>query len=468
MTKSQFRTKYYSTMQRGIAIPTSAILLLLTFFVVPVSVHAQGHWPNWRGPDADGATRATNLPLSWGEDQNIRWKTPLPAWAGSSPVIWGDYIFLTTPASKDEDAAEGDGIGRRLRRISMEGPGGDKLYLLCISRKDGSLLWKKTLDKGNKLYGKHNMASPSPVTDGRHVWTMTGTGKLTCHDFNGEMKWQRDLQKDYGKFGLYWGYAASPILYKDTVIVSVLHGSETKDPSYLAAFDMKTGKTLWREERRTDAEKECPDAYTTPIIAKVNGKDAIIISGADYVTAHEPSTGKEIWRAGGLNPDKSPNYRICGTPVSAGGLIIATSRERPVLALRRDGKGDVTTSNLAWKYDDKKAPDVPSVAFDGTYLYLLHDNGFLTCLKAADGSVAWGPERITGGPYSASPLVGDGRVYVTNEDAVTTVFATGPEFKELAKNKLDGGYTLSSFAVADGELFLRTQKCLYCITQKQN
>lgn len=448
--------------------PRVVMGVFVFFCCVSTVAYSDENWPNWRGPAMNGTTSAKRLPLTWSEETNIRWKTPLPAWAGSSPIIWGDRIFLTTPGSKEEEAPEGDGIGRRLRRINMEGPGGDKLLLMCISRQDGKLIWKQTLDKGNKLYGKHNMASPSPVTDGKHVWTMTGTGKLACYDFDGEMKWQRDVQKDYGEFGLYWGYAASPLLHEDMVVVSVLHGSVTENPSYVAAFDKKTGKTVWKEERKTDAEKECPDAYTTPIVAKVNGKDAIIISGADYVTAHDPKTGKEIWRAGGLNPEKSPNYRIVGTPVTANGLIVATSRERPMLALRGNGKGDVTTSNLAWTYDDKKAPDVPSLAFDGTYLYLLHDNGFMTCLKASDGSVAWGPERITGGPYSASPLVGDGRVYVTNEDAVTTVYSTGPEIKELAKNQLDGGYTLSSFAVSDGELFLRTQKFLYCISQKKD
>lgn len=438
-----------------------ATLTILSGFASPAAAE---NWSNWRGPDQNGTTKAKGLPTEWSEQKNIRWKTPLPGWAGSSPVIWGDRIFLTSPSAAEADQPAESGIGRRLRSIkTIDAAGGEKILLMCLSLKNGEVLWQKSLDSGNKLYGKQNMASPSPVTDGKHVWALTGTGKLACYDLAGKRKWRRDLQKDYGEFGLYWGYASSPTLHDGMVIVEVLHGATTKNPSYIAAFDGKTGKTVWQVERKTDAEKECPDAYTTPIITTVNGTDAIIISGADYVTAHDVKTGQEIWRAGGLNPERAGNYRICGTPISTNGIIVATSRETPVLAIRADGKGDVTTSNLVWKYEDRKAPDVPSVACDGRYLYFLHDKGFMTCLEAVSGKVIWGPERITGGPYSASPLVGDGKVYVTNEDCVTTIYAAGGEFNELGTNKLDGGYTLSSLAVAGKELILRSQKYLYCI-----
>lgn len=439
------------------------VFVSFTALLIATQVSAGENWSNWRGPRLNGSTDAKGLPTTWGEDKNIRWKTLLPSWAGSSPVIWGDRIFLTTPGAKE---IKGEGIARRLRRLQMEGPGGDSLLLLCISRKDGEVLWEKPLDKVNKLYGKHNMASPSPVTDGRHVWTLTGTGRLAAFTVDGEKVWERDIQKDYGEFGLYWGYASSPALADDKLIVQVLHGATTQNPSYLAAFDKKTGKTVWKVERKTDATQECPDAYTTPLITRVDGRDLIIISGADYVTAHDLADGSEIWRCGGLNPEKAGNYRICGTPIITDGLVIATSRERPMLAIRAGGKGDVSASNIAWRYDEKKAPDVPSVACDGMYLYLLHDDGFITCLEAKSGETVWGPERITGGPYSASPLVGDGRVYVTNEDCTTTVLAAGPKFKVMETNKLPGGYTLSSLAVADGELFLRSQKFLYCISTK--
>lgn len=448
---------------RSILFTLNAVMLVST--ASPVA--ADDNWPNWRGPRLAGSTTAKNLPTEWSEEKNIRWKTPLPAWAGSSPIIWQDRIFLTSPAAEGEDKENGDkeeGIGRRLRRATIGGPGGDRILLMCFDKRDGTLLWQQAIDEGNKLYGKQNMASPSPVTDGSHVWAMTGTGRLICYDMDGKKRWQRDLQKDYGRFGLYWGYASSPLLYQDRLIVEVLHGAETKDPSYVVAFNKLTGATLWKVERPTTATRESPDAYTTPTVATLKSGNLVIISGADCVTAHDPESGKEVWRAYGLNPGNEGNYRICGSPVYVFGLVVASSREKPVIALRAGGRGDVTTSHLAWKYDDKKAPDVPSIAGDGERLYLLHDDGFITCLAASDGRVLWGPERITGGPYSASPLVGDGKVYVTNEDCVTTVLRAGGEFNVLSKNKLDGGYCLSSFAVSDGALFMRTQKYLYCIS----
>lgn len=442
-----------------VTIPICSLVLLSC-----AAAQAGDNWSNWRGPSLNGSTESRGLPTAWGEDKNVRWKTPMPSWAGASPVVWGDRIFLTTPTAKRRDSDD-KGIARRLRRLEMEGPGGDAILLMCLSTKNGKVLWEKKIDEVNKLYGKQNMASPSPVTDGKLVWTLTGTGRLSAHTVEGEERWERNLQKEHGDFGLYWGYASSPALAGDKLIVQVLHGATTKNPSYVAAYDARTGKPIWKVERKTDATQESPDAYTTPLVAKIGGKDVVIISGADYVTAHDLSDGSEIWRCGGLNPEHAGNYRICGSPIIVDGLVIATSREQPMLAIRADGKGDVTSSAVAWRFDDKKAPDVPSVACDGEYLYLLHDNGFMTCLKAASGETVWGPERITGGPYSASPLVGDGKVYVTNEECTTTVLAAGPKFKVLATNKLPGGYTLSSLAVSGSDLLIRSQKFLYCVSK---
>lgn len=448
------------------AAPPSNVARLPSAGQTPPSKTSDRFWFNWRGPNLNGSVETPKLPLQWSDDDNLRWKTDLPGWAGSSPVIWGDRIFLTSPSAESED--DHGEIGRKFRRMSVgvDGPGGRRILLICISRKDGSIQWQRTVDDGNKFYGKHNMASPSPVTDGKHVWAMSGTGRLAAFTVDGEPVWSFDLQKEYGKFGLFWGYASSPLLYEDKIIVQVLHGSSTKDPSYLVAFDKKSGEVAWRVERKTDATRECPDAYTTPTVIRVDGRDELIVSGANYVTAHDPNSGEEIWRCGGLNPDDVGNYRIVGCPLPAGDLVIASSREKPVLAVRTGGKGLVTDSQIAWRYTGKKGPDVPSIATDGERLYLLHDDGFITCLAAETGSVIWGPQRIQRGPYSASPLVAAGRVYCTNEEGTTTILAAGQEFQVLAVNKLAGGYTLSSFAVGDGELYLRTAKYLYCISDQ--
>jgi outer membrane protein assembly factor BamB len=432
------------------------------------------NWPQWRGPEGNGLSRATNLPATWSLEKNIVWKTPLPSWSGGTPIIWGDRIFVTSPskpAANNPDAqTPGQGAGRQgFGRGGYGGerdPGGPALLLICIARKDGTLLWQRELDQGNRVWNKQNASSPSPVTDGKHVWVVTGTGAVAAFTMDGTAVWKRNLQRDYGKFGQNWGYASSPLLYGGKLIIEVLQGFNTTDPSYLVAFDGLTGKAVWRRERPTDAVRESPDAYTTPALLAFGGKTQIVVSGGDYVTGHDPETGREIWRAGGLNPGKNANYRIVASPVVADGMIYAPSRRRPLLALRAGGVGDVTTSRFAWKWDDRGGPDVPTPVCDGKYFYMADDSGMVTCLDAKSGKLLWGPERTAPGTVDASPLLADGKLYITNESAVTTVLAAGPQFKVLATNALDGSYTLSSIAVSGRQLFLRTSTHLYCLGEK--
>ena len=415
--------------------------------VAPAAL-AQENWPQWRGPEQNGVGESTNLPTSWSLDENIVWKTKLPSWSGGTPVTWGDRVLLTSPSpALNEEEQE---------------PGGKEVFLLCLSRKDGHELWRVKLDHGNRLYLKHNDTSPSPVTDGKHVWVMTGTGKVYAVTMDGEVVWTRDVQKDYGEFGLNFGYASSPLLHDGKLIIEVLHGVRTDDPSYVMALNAETGETMWRVERPTDAVRESPDAYTTPALLKHDGKIQIVISGGDYVTGHDPQTGKEVWRAGGLNPEGRGNYRIVGSPMVVDGIVYAPTRRRPLLALAAGGTGDVTDS-LVWKWDGSGSPDVPTPACDGTYFYMVDDRGRATCLNAKTGEVLWGPERTAEGVVSASPLLADGKLYSLNEYAVTTVMSAGPEFKILATNELDGTYTLSSPVVAGSQLFIRTATHLYCI-----
>jgi outer membrane protein assembly factor BamB len=279
----------------------------------------------------------------------------------------------------------------------------------------------------------------------------------------GTALWQYDLQDQYGDFGLMWGYASSPLLHDGALYVEVLHGMHTDEPSYLIAFDAAKGAVLWRVERPTDAVGESPDAYTTPVVLEHGGQTQIVISGGDYITGHDPTTGKELWRAGGLNPGKEWNYRVIGSPIAINGMIYATSRRNPVLALRAGGTGDISRSHLAWKWEGAGAPDVPSAVSDGRYFYMADDRGRVTCLDAKTGETLWGPKRTGQGNVSASPVLADGKLYLINENAVTTVLAAGPEFKVLATNELDGGFTLSSPAIADGRIYLRTETHLYCI-----
>lgn len=399
-----------------------------------MAVNAE-NWPQWRGPELKGTSLEKGLPTRWSATENIAWRLELPGWSGSTPIIWGERVFLHVAD-------------------------GDDLFLWCADRKQGTVLWKKRLGGGNVKMRKHNMSSPSPVTDGKSVYVMSGTGILKGFDFDGRELWSRDIQKDYGEFGLNWGYASSPLLYEDSLYVQVLHGMNTDDPSYVLRIDKRTGKTVWRVERPTQAIRESPDSYTTPGLLRYGKTVEIVVTGGDYVTGHDPATGKELWRAAGLNPNNDPFYRIVASPVIADGIIYAPSRVRPLLALRPGGRGDVTKSHLIWSTPN--GPDVPTPVTDGRYFYIVNDRGIVWCLDAKTGQEVYGQQRIKTGTYSASPVLADGKIYITNEDGLTTVIKAGPKFEVLAENDLND-YCLSSPAISEGQIFIRTAKYLHCI-----
>ena len=413
-----------------------AQLLSLLLFLTTAAY--ADNWPQWRGPNLNGFSAEKNLPSRWSTEENIAWKLALPSWSGSTPIIWRDLIFLNVAD-------------------------GDNLELWCVDRNKGSVLWKRPLGVGNVKMRKQNMSSPSPVTDGRSVFVMTGTGVLKGFDFSGKELWTREIQKDYGKFGLNWGYASSPLLLDDSLYVQVLHGMKTHDPSYVLRIDKSTGKTIWRVERPTTAIRESPDAYTTPALLRYGKTVEIVITGGDCVTGHDPATGKELWRANGLNPDNDPSYRIIASPVIFNDIIYAPTRVRPLLALKAGGRGDITSSHVLWS--TKNGPDVPTPVTDGKYFYVVNDRGIMWCLDAKTGQEIYGQQRIKSGTYSASPVLADDKIYVTNEDGLTTVVKAGPTFEILAENALND-YTLSSPAISDGQIFIRTAQQLFCIGKR--
>jgi outer membrane protein assembly factor BamB len=415
----------------------SLIFIVTALSLTPVAAE---NWPQWRGPALNGTSAEKNLPLRWSATENVSWRLALPSWSGSTPIIWGERIFL--------HVAEGD-----------------DLFLWCVERKQGTVVWKKQLGSGNVKMRKHNMSSPSPVTDGRGVYVMTGTGILKGFTFDGRELWSRDIQKDYGQFGLNWGYASSPLLHEDALYVQVLHGMKTDEPSYILRIDKRTGKTVWRIERPTKAISESPDAYTTPALLRYGKTVEIVITGGDVVTGHDPVSGKELWRSDGLNPDNNPYYRIVASPVIADGIIYAPTRVRPLLAFKPGGRGDVTKSHLLWTTPN--GPDVPTPVTDGKYFYIVNDRGIVWCLDAKTGQELYGGQRIAHGTYSASPILVDGKIYATNEDGMTSVLKAGPKFELLAENDL-ADYCLSSPAVSDGQIFIRTTKHLYCIGKRSS
>ena len=414
------------------------IALTLVLLFAAAAVPSAENWPQWRGPALNGLSGEKNLPVRWSATDNIAWKLAMPAWTGSTPIVWGDHLFMNVSDGRD-------------------------LHLWAVDRNTGVALWKRPLGGGDHRLMKQNMSSPSPVTDGRHVWVMTGTGILKAFDFTGKEIWMRDIQKEYGRFGLQWGYGSSPLLYEDALYIQVLHGMHTNEPSYVLRIDKATGRTVWRVERPTRARFESPDAYTTPALLRYGGATEIVITGADVVTGHDVSTGRELWRADGLNPYDEGNYRVVASPIVFGDHIYAPSRERPMLALKAGGRGDVTKSHLLWS--STNGPDVPTPVTDGTYLYVVNDRGIVWCLDAKTGKEVYGRTRIRSGTYSGSPVLADGKLYVTNEDGVTVVFRAGPKFELLAENDFDD-YSLSSPAISDGQIFIRTTKFLYAIGQR--
>ena len=409
--------------------------LVGTLMLAALAAPSAENWPQWRGPLLNGLSGEKNLPVRWSKTDNVTWKLPLPAFSASTPIVWGDRVFL--------NVAEG----------------GD-LFLWAVDRTRGVAVWKRRLAGGNMQARKQNMSSPSPVTDGKNVWAMTGTGILKAFDFDGNEIWMRDLPKDYGRFGMQYGYGASPLLYEDSLYIPILHGFRTSDPSYVLRISKANGRTVWRVERRTQARYESPDAYTTPALLQYGTATEIVVSGGDVVTGHDPATGKELWRASGLNPTNDSSQRVVASPFVFGDIIFTPSRERPMLAFKAGGRGDVTTSHLLWSFGN--GPDVPTPATDGTYVYLVNDRGIMWCLEARTGREVYGRKRLPPATYSGSLVVADGKLYITNEDGVTVVAKAGPSFEILAQNDFDD-YTLSSPAISDGQLFIRTAKFLYCI-----
>jgi outer membrane protein assembly factor BamB len=255
------------------------------------------------------------------------------------------------------------------------------------------------------------------------------------------------------------------LLHQAALYIPVLHGMKTDDPSYLLKIDAKSGKTIWRVERPTNAIRESPDAYITPALLQYGGTTEIVLNGGDVVTGHDPATGKELWRVNGLNPDNNPAYRIIASPLIAGGIIIAPTRVKPMLAIKPGGRGDVTATHVAWSFD--RGPDVPTPVSDGKLLFVVDDRGVTHALDVATGTIVWGPERLKPDSYSASPTLADGKIYVTSENTgVTSVFTAGPKFELLAENPTNE-YTLSTIAVSDGQLFLRTDSHLYAIGKRK-
>ena len=403
---------------------------------------ADDNWPQFRGPNGDGHSDAKGLPLTWSETQNVKWKTPIHGKAWSSPVVWGSQVWVTSAAEE-----------------------GTRLHAVCLDKETGKIVRDlKIFDVVLPQYVHpfNSYASPSPVIEEGRVYVTFGSPGTACLDtHSGKVLWQRrDLKCNHFR-----GAGSSPVLHGNLLIMNF----DGSDHQFVIALDKATGKTVWETKRSVDFQDLGPDgapqaegdfrkAFATPHIAKIDGRDVLLSSGAKAHYAYDPLTGKELWRV-----EERGQHSASTRPVLGHGLIFFPTgfSKGQLLAVKNGGSGNVTETHVAWRVK-RGVPNKPSLVLNGDLLFMVEDGGFASCLDAKTGKELW-QERI-GGAYSASPILAENRIYALSEDGKTIVFEAGREYKKLAENKLDDGF-MASPAVSGNALFLRTKKALYRIEQ---
>ena len=392
------------------------------------------NWPSFRGPTGDGISQDTKLPLKWSATENVRWKTALPEGGNSSPVVWGNRIFLTQAVEK-----------------------GSRRFVMCFDRADGKLLWKQEtrFEDKESTHGDNHYCSATPVTDGTRVIASHGSAGLVCYDFSGKELWRKDL----GKLEHIWGNASSPILYGNLCIMWCGPGAR----QFLLAVDKSNGQTAWKINEPGGMKGDDKDAqswagsWTTPIIVKAGNHDELILCVSEKVKGLDPHTGKERWSCSGLSK------LIYTTPVHADGILVAMSGYHgPALAVRTGGQGDVTLTHRLWRHTEKIPQRIGSAIIVNRQVYILNEDGLAQCFDLETGKEVRQKERLSSERSWGSLVAGAGRLYVTNHAGETLVLKSDPSFEVLAKNKI-GERVLSSCAVSDGEIFIRSYQHLWCI-----
>jgi outer membrane protein assembly factor BamB len=406
--------------------------LMLLVIVAPVSAE---DWPEFRGPDGQGHYAGKGLPLEWTTTKNVAWKQPIPGNGWSSPIVLNGRIYLTNA-------------------VPIPGVKDQALSATCLDAATGKTLWATEvfLQNGAKspgIHSKNSHASPTPITDGKHVFVHFGHQGTACLDLDGKVIWrQTDL-----RYGPVHGNGGSPILVEDKLVYSADGG----DKQFIVALDKADGKVVWKTDRKITYKSTF--SFSTPLLISVNGKQQIISPASGAVIAFDPADGKEIWRA------KYDGYSVIPRPVFGHGMVFISSsyNAAKMVAVRVDGQGDVTKTHIAWTLA-KGAPHTPSLLLVGDELYGVSDRGLASCLDARTGKPHW-QERVGGANFSASPVYADGKIYFLSEEGVTTVVQAAKKFEKLATNDL-AEKTLASYAIADGAIYLRTESSLYRIQGK--
>jgi outer membrane protein assembly factor BamB len=417
------------------------------------------NWPGWRGPGSLGISAEKGIPTQWDLSKNVKYKVEVPGLGHSSPIVWGERIFVTTAVNADPAEADWQ---KGFPRVERKPDASEISWkVLCYDRDTGKLLWEQTAIRRkpvNQRHTKNSYASQTPVTDGKYVYAFFADQGMYCYDFKGKLIWSQDLGGFTMRNG--WGTGSSPVLYKDFVIQTC---DQETGKSFIIALDKKTGKTAWRTER------DELSSWSTPYLYLLGARPELIVNATRAIRSYDPETGKLLWECRG------PATAITTpTPTFSNGLIIVSSGfiaepTRPITAFRPGANGDITlkegetnSADIVWR-QLVAAPYIPTPTAYGDYLYVLLDQGFLACYEAKTGKEVYGRKRIdVGAIFSASPIVVDGKLYCLSEDGDVYVIRTGPEFEVLAKNSL-GESVMASPAVSGGKMFVRTIKHLYCI-----
>jgi len=387
------------------------------------------NWPGWRGQGRNGVSSEEGIPIEWSAETGVKWKVPLPGSGVSSPIIWGDQVFLTAS----------DGLNK------------DQLHIICLSRVTGAKLWQRRLwGTAPTRYhaNKSSMASPTPITDGRHVFAFFGTGDVFCLDVDGGLVWHRSLATEYGKYENRFSATSSPILYRNLLLIQCDHYGD----SYVLAVNAETGADSWKLDR-----PETWLSWSSPQLVRAGDASGheLILCSSEKVDALDPLTGNKLWTVRGMQRECVP------TPVIGHGLIYVVSGPNgSTMAIRPGGRGDVLESHVVWEHQ-RGAPYVPSAIVVGDYYYLINDAGILTCLEAKTGARVW--RKRLPGQYTASPIASDEHVYFANEAGETTVIqAHVGRFERVARSGI-GEAVIASPAISQGNFFLRTSQQLYCL-----
>jgi outer membrane protein assembly factor BamB len=399
---------------------------------------AEENWPQWRGPRNDGVAADGDYPVKFSSEDGVDWKVKLPGPGSSTPAVWGDRIFVTCQIDGKDGVVCYDTSGQELWRQQF-GPG-----------REGK---KARVGTGS---------NPSPVTDGRNVVVYYKSGAIACLDTSGTVKWQLNLQEQYGEDTLWWDLGTSPVIVGNRAIVAVMH----EGPSYLVALDLENGEVVWKQEREYDNQRESDQAYTTPQVVRENGRDVIVTWGADHLTGHDAATGELVWQSGGFNPENKGMWRvIASAPIADDVAIVPYGRGEFLAGVRIGGEGDITKSNRVWtKRGRGLGTDVPTPVVDNGKAYLLSDTGQITCRDMRTGDEIWSFELPRNrNKYYASPVLAGDKLYCTREDG--TIFVgrvSDEEYEPLAENEM-GEWVIATPIPIRGGLLIRGEENLFWV-----